>query len=76
MHENQNLLETMEQAIQQRMLMLEKKFQDLKKEIDKKDADYKRLERRLELEQKKRKQAEAQLIELNKMNGWSSSTNS
>ena len=69
-------METMEQAIQQRMLMLEKKFQDLKKEIDKKDADYKRLERRLELEQKKRKQAEAQLIELNKMNGWSSSTNS
>ena len=66
----------MEQAIQQRMLMLEKKFQDLKKEIDKKDADYKRLERRLDLEQKKRKQAEAQLIELNKMNGWSSSTNS
>ena len=56
--------------------MLEKKFQDLKKEIDKKDADYKRLERRLDLEQKKRKQAEAQLIELNKMNGWSSSTNS
>ena len=76
MHENQNLLETMEQAIQQRMLVLEKKFQDLKKEIDKKDADYKRLERRLDLEQKKRKQAEAQLIELNKMNGWSSSTNS
>ena len=69
-------METMEQAIQQRMLMLEKKFQDLKKEIDKKDADYKRLERRLDLEQKKRKQAEAQLIELNKMNGWSSSTNS
>ena len=66
----------MEQAIQQRMLMLEKKFQDLKKEIDKKDADYKRLERRLDLEQKKRKKAEAQLVELNKMNGWSSKTNS